>query len=202
MLHIKSFICFCRFSFFTCLINLKLSQVLQFLQVLCQMASMTMEDLVNSLFESMPMGNITGCRTGELRGKPVLVGCEDGFLEAILLDAAEKMEGLVLEGLRIQMGSSTKATKYSRGKERRRQYLVLLMSIQVKDPKEDNGAVGNFLIGLIEASAAEESGRRFQIHGVHIAGMKHMKRTSGKDSSGVLQQKDATGIVTAAPCSM
>ncbi|XP_026656598.1 uncharacterized protein LOC113461173 [Phoenix dactylifera] len=151
-------------------------------EVLCRMASMKVEDLLNSLFESMPMANITGCRTGERKGKPVLVGPENGFLEAILLDAMEKMEGLVLEGLRIQMGPSIKANvKGSKGKEISRQCLILLMLIQVRDPKEDNGAVGEFMIGLIEASAAEVSGRRFHIHGVHIAGMKYMKRTSGKD---------------------
>ena len=138
---------------------------------------------MNSLFESMSMTNISGCKTDQCRGKFVLEGSEDGFMEAILLDAMEKMEGLVLEGLRIQMGSSSKAIniKESKGKERSRQCLVLLMLIQVRDPMEDNGAVGEFMIGLIEASAAEVSSRRFHIHGIHIAGIKRMRRTNGKD---------------------
>lgn len=170
------------FSFFYLLDQFQ-TRVLPFLQVLCQMASMRMEDLLGSLFESMSMTNISGCKTGECRGKSVLEGSEDGFVEAILLDAMEKMEGLVLEGLRIQMESSSKAIniKERKGKVRSRHCLVLLMLIQVRDPMEGNGAVGEFMIGLIEASAAEVSARRFHIHGVHIAGIKRMRRTNGKD---------------------
>ncbi|XP_072968098.1 uncharacterized protein [Typha angustifolia] len=155
-------------------------------EVIRGMMSMKMEDLCKCLMESMPMRDITGQRRDEITGKPVLQGSEDGFMEAILLAAMEKMEGLVLEGLRIQMGSSRQGNngieKRGREKETTDDCVVVVVLIQVRDPKEDFGATGELMIGIIEASAADMEGTRFNIRGVHVAGLSFTrKRIDGKD---------------------
>ncbi|CAN6198900.1 unnamed protein product, partial [Urochloa humidicola] len=76
-------------------------------EVLDKMAAMRADDLCNSLAEMMPLKDITG---QENRGEPVRRGTTrmssgDDLLEAIIIRAMDKLESLVLEGLKIQMAS-------------------------------------------------------------------------------------------------
>lgn len=155
---------------------------------------MKMEDLCRCLMESMPMRDITGVRASEIAGRTGLPRCEDNYTEAILLNAMDKMEGLVLEGLRIQMSSSRCKsdflTRRSKGASSTTttttaatdECVVVVVLIQVRDPKEGHGAIGELMIGLIEAKILDVEGKRFSVSGVHVAGLSFTrKRIDGRD---------------------
>ncbi|URE18704.1 hypothetical protein MUK42_10488 [Musa troglodytarum] len=155
-------------------------------EVIRGMASLRRGELCECLHESMPMSNLSGRHTGEIKGKRVVTGAEEHFVEAVLLGSVEKMEGLALEGLRIQMGGGGRAAaevvekKAEAGSKER---MVLVMLVQVRDPRENYEAVGEAMIGLIEASAAGEGGSsRLDVQGLHVAGMKSVQaRSEGRD---------------------
>ncbi|RWV95293.1 hypothetical protein GW17_00042087 [Ensete ventricosum] len=148
-------------------------------EVIRGMASLKRGELCECLHESMPMSNLSGRHAGEIKGKRVVSGSEEHFVEAVLLGSVEKMEGLALEGLRIQMGGGGRAAaevaekKAEAGSKER---MVLVMLVQVRDPRENYEAVGEAMIGLIEASAAgEEGSSRLDVQGLHVAGMKSVQ---------------------------
>ncbi|CAL9052305.1 unnamed protein product [Musa banksii] len=175
------------------------AEVIQFLllqieQVVCGMASLRRGDLWKCLHESMSMSNLSGHQQGQIKGKKVIMGSEDHFVEAVLLDSMENMEGLALEGLRIQMGTSGgRAGEVAEKKGEaatRKDGMVLVMMIQMRDPKENYEAVGEPMIGFIEAAAV--GSRRFDVQGVQVAGMKPSMR-AGCDGRGFIWSASLRG---------
>ncbi|CAL9088035.1 unnamed protein product [Musa textilis] len=170
--------------------------LLQIEQVVCGMASLRRGDLWKCLHESMSMSNLSGHEQGQIKGKKVIMGSEDHFVEAALLDSMEYMEGLALEGLRIQMGTSggRAGEVAEKGKAAtRKDGMVLVMMIQMRDPKENYEAVGEPMIGFIEAAAAAAAGsRRFDVQGVQVAGMKSSTR-AGSDGRDFIWSASLTG---------
>ncbi|CAD5175371.1 unnamed protein product [Musa acuminata subsp. malaccensis] len=163
-------------------------------QVVCGMASLRRGDLWKCLHESMSMSNLSGHQQGQIKGKKVIMGSEDHFVEAVLLDSMENMEGLALEGLRIQMGTSGgRAGEVAEKKGKaatRKDGMVLVMMIQMRDPKENYEAVGEPMIGFIEAAAV--GSRRFDVQGVLVAGMKPSMR-AGCDGRGFIWSASLKG---------
>ncbi|KAJ8512851.1 hypothetical protein OPV22_003285 [Ensete ventricosum] len=151
-------------------------------EVVCGMASLRRGELWKCLHESMSMSNLSGHQQGQIKGKKVIMGSEDHFVEAVLLDSMENMDGLALEGLRIQMGTSggragEVAEKKGKAATRKDRMVLVMMMIQMRDPKENYEAVGEPMIGFIEAAAAAAVGsRRFDVQGVQVAGMKSSMR--------------------------
>ncbi|URD99674.1 hypothetical protein MUK42_28832 [Musa troglodytarum] len=163
-------------------------------EVVCGMASLRRGDLWKCLHESMSMSNLSGHEQAQIKGKKVIMGSEDHFVEAALLDSMEYMEGLALEGLRIQMGTSggRAGEVAEKGKAAtRKDGMVLVMMIQMRDPKENYEAVGEPMIGFIEAAAAAGS-RRFDVQGVQVAGMKSSTR-AGSDGRDFIWSASLTG---------
>ncbi|OAY68199.1 hypothetical protein ACMD2_23210 [Ananas comosus] len=158
-------------------------------EVIRGMVSMKMEDLCRCLMESMPMRDITGIRASEIASRTGLPSCEDNYTEAILLNAMDKMEGLVLEGLRIQMSSSrcesdflARRSKEASSTTTTDECVVVVVLIQVRDPKEGHGGIGELMIGLIEAKILDVEGKRFSVSGVHVAGLSFTRRRiDGRD---------------------
>ncbi|THU61465.1 hypothetical protein C4D60_Mb07t23560 [Musa balbisiana] len=175
-------------------------------QVIRGMASLRRGELCECLHESMPMSNLSGRQTGEIKGKRVVTGAEEHFVEAVLLGSVEKMEGLALEGLRIQMGGGGRAAaaevaekKAEAGSKER---MVLVMLVQVRDPRENYEAVGEAMIGLIEASAAGEGGSsRLDEQGLHVAGMKSVQgRSEGRDLIWSTSLREIVVSLLSIPC--
>lgn len=154
------------------------SKVIILGQVLRGMASCKREEVCKYLEESMSLQDVSPHRSGEIRGKKVAEGSEDDFMEALLLSAIDKLESLAMEGLRIQMGNGASGNEVAeentdKGAIANKNHVVLVVLIQIRDPKESYEAVGEPMIGLLE-SAAEEvaAGKRLELQGIHVAGMK------------------------------
>ncbi|KAG6488471.1 hypothetical protein ZIOFF_049714 [Zingiber officinale] len=148
-------------------------------EVLSGMASCKREEVCKYLEESMPLQDVSPHRSGEIRGKKVAEGSEDDFMEALLLSAIDKMESLAVEGLRIQMGTGGGGNEVAEEENPEKAAManedrvVLVVLIQIRDPKESYEAVGELMIGLIESDAGEAAaGKKLELQGIHIAGMK------------------------------
>ena len=144
---------------------------------------MGIEDLYDCLVESLPMGDIRGYDISKILKMAVMQGSEEGFMEAIIFSSLEKIERLVMEGLRIHMSSTRRGAMGARKneKEQSKGCAVLLMLIKVRDPEERYETVGDLMVGLIEVSAAEMGERKHDTEGVHVAGMKCALTRSGCD---------------------
>lgn len=144
---------------------------------------MEIEDLYDCLVESMSMDDLSGSDISKMQKRIVTQGSEDGFMEAIVLAEIEKIEGLVTEGLKIQMSSTRRRAKATRKykKEWKKGCAVLVMLVQVRDPEEHYESVGELMIALVEVSAAEKGERVYQAEGVHVAGIKHAKMTNSEE---------------------
>uniref|UniRef100_A0A803MPM0 PMI1/PMIR1-2 C-terminal domain-containing protein n=1 Tax=Chenopodium quinoa TaxID=63459 RepID=A0A803MPM0_CHEQI len=160
-------------------------------EVLSQMAAMGKENLMTWLLNSMPMTDISIKNTQRL----TLNQCNtpNDVLEAILLEAIEKLGRLVIEGLHIQKGVK-EVVKQQQDITRRRSengverigdhgegnvVIIMAMLIQARDPHKGYEAVNEMMIGFVEAVVKraeddEESG--FIIKGVHVAGLVARKR--------------------------
>lgn len=151
------------------------------------MAAMRAEDLWKFLVQLMPLKDITGQKNP---GEPVcrtarpISGVD--LVEALVLDAMGKLEYLVLEGLKIQMASPAAATEPCtatatatavgdgrRDKAVSKDCMVHVVLMQARDPKERYGAIGDPMIGLIEASLEMKDATtvRRRMLGLHVAGI-------------------------------
>ncbi|WOL19032.1 hypothetical protein Cni_G27829 [Canna indica] len=151
-------------------------------EVIRGMASCKREELCKCMRESMPMCNLNGHQQGQIKGKKVALGSEDDFVEGILLSSMDNMEGLALEGLRIQMGASGGAVEAAEETARNtnEECGVIVMLVQIRDPKEKYEAVGEPMIGFVEAELTPAAaGRKYDVKGVHVAGMKRTQRRAG-----------------------
>ncbi|XP_078178913.1 uncharacterized protein LOC144573099 [Carex rostrata] len=167
-------------------------------EVLQRMTTMKIADLCQCLMSLMPMANITGLKSTAPAIQPFHPETDLDFLiEAILFDSVKKFKELVLEGLKIQlMGVTGRAENYteaiavastdlearaSRSTDRS-DCIVLVVLIQVRDPKEEFGSVGELMIGLIEAQLGENGTLQFSIQGVHVAGLNLARnKIAGRD---------------------
>lgn len=167
-------------------------------EVLQRMTTMKIADLCKCLMSLMPMANITGLKSTGPAIQPFHPETDLDFLiEAILFDSVKKFKELVLEGLKIQlMGVTGRAENYteaiavagmdlearaSRSTDRS-DCIVLVVLIQVRDPKEEFGSVGELMIGLIEAQLGENGTLQFSIQGVHLAGLNLTRnKIAGRD---------------------
>ncbi|CAN6218716.1 unnamed protein product [Urochloa humidicola] len=161
-------------------------------EVLDKMAAMRADDLCNSLAEMMPLKDITG---QENRGEPVRRGTTrmssgDDLLEAIIIRAMDKLESLILEGLKIQMASP--ATEPSTVVAPRRNdeaaigngkdCMVHVVLMQVRDPNESYSAIGDTMVGLVEASLQRKDATvKLEMQGVHVAGMSFVNGKPSED---------------------
>lgn len=155
------------------------------------MAAIRAQDLCKFLVQLMPLKDITGQKNP---GEPVrrtVRPISDDLVEALVLDAMGKMESLVLEGLKIQMASSpatepATATAAAAGDGRRdkavvsKDCMVYVVLMQARDPKERYGAIGDPMIGLIEASLEKKDATvRQRMLGLHVAGISCVMRRPG-----------------------
>ncbi|CAN6167985.1 unnamed protein product [Urochloa humidicola] len=169
-------------------------------EVLDKMAAMRADDLCNSLAEMMPLKDITG---QEKPGEPVRrraaarLSSGDDLLEAVVIRAMDKLESLVLEGLKIQMASpaTEPATVVGGGADRRRDdeaaagrdCMVHVVLMQVRDPNERYGTIGDTMVGLVEASLQRKDGAvKLEMQGVHVAGMSFVNRKPSEDGRCVM----------------
>ncbi|XP_074580755.1 uncharacterized protein LOC141837213 [Curcuma longa] len=147
-------------------------------EVLHGMALCKREEVCKYLEESMSLQDVSPHRSGEIRGKKVVEGSEDDFMEALLLSAIDKMESLAMEGLRIQMGTGASGNDVAeentdKAAMANKDRVVLVVLIQIRDPKESYEAVGEPMIGLLESAAGEAAaGKSLELQGIHVAGMK------------------------------
>ncbi|KAJ3688771.1 hypothetical protein LUZ61_017935 [Rhynchospora tenuis] len=189
-------------------------------EVLQRMTTIKMDDLCRCLMSLMPMIDITGLKLTGSASQPYHASTELDFLiESILFDSLKMFEELVLEGLKIQMGTtrssanSTKAAAVagtdleaaSSESTASRDWVVLVVLIQVRDPKEDLGSVGELMIGLIEAQLGENGALQFSIEGVHVAGLNLGRhKIDGRDFMWSASWKccggsDGSGLITRNP---
>ncbi|CAN6175313.1 unnamed protein product [Urochloa humidicola] len=170
-------------------------------EVLDKMAAMRADDLCNSLAQMMPLKDITG---QEKPGEPVRhraaarLSSGDDLLEAVVIRAMDKLDSSVLEGLKIQMASS--ATEPStlvvvgadRGRDEAaagRDCMVHVVLMQVRDPNERYGAIGDTMVGLVEASLQrkeKDAAVKLEMQGVHVAGISLVNRKSSEDGRCVM----------------
>ncbi|KAJ4805535.1 hypothetical protein LUZ62_018101 [Rhynchospora pubera] len=152
-------------------------------EVLHRMTTIKMDDLCRCLMSLMPMIDITGIELTGSDSQPYHASTELDFLiESILFDSVKKFEELVLEGLKLQMGTTTTRSSLTAvagtdleaalsESTASRDWVVLVVLIHVRDPTEDLGTVGELMIGLIEAQLGENGALQFDIAGVHVAGL-------------------------------
>ena len=158
-------------------------------QVLDKMAAMRAEDLCRFLVKMMPLKDITGQQNpGEPVRRTATLSSGDDLLEALVLKAMDKLESLVLEGLKMQMSPSatepaTAAADADADADRRRDEaagkdrMVHVVLVQVRDPSEWYAAIGDPMIGLIEASLQRKDGAvKQEMQGQHAAGISFISR--------------------------
>ncbi|CAN6211315.1 unnamed protein product [Urochloa humidicola] len=167
--------------------------------VLDKMAAMRADDLCKFLVEMMPLKDITG---QENPGEPVWrraarLSSGDDLLEALVIRAMDKLESLVLEGLKIQMASpaTEPSTVVAVGADRRKDdekavgkdCMVHVVLMQVRDPNERYGAIGDTMVGLIEASLErKDAAVRLEMQGLHVAGISFVNRKPSDDGRCVM----------------
>ncbi|TKW34631.1 hypothetical protein SEVIR_2G318100v4 [Setaria viridis] len=145
-------------------------------EVLDKMAAMRAEDLCKFLSQMMPLKDITGQHNpGEPVRRTARLSSGDDLLEALVVRAMDKLESLVLEGLKIQMASpATEPTADRRRDEAAvgKDCMVHVVLMQARDPNERYGAIGDTMIGLIEASLQRKDGAvKLEMQALHVAGI-------------------------------
>ncbi|KAF0905778.1 hypothetical protein E2562_008832 [Oryza meyeriana var. granulata] len=151
-------------------------------EVLDKMTETRAENLCKFLSKMMPIKDVAGRKDpGNVVRRSARLNSGDDFFEALLFKAMDKMEGLVQQGLKIQMASmvdSASATAAGDG-ERRQQAtaaskdcMVYVVLIQVRDPKEGYAAIGDPMIGLMEAALEKKDGKvKLEVQGMDVAGI-------------------------------
>ncbi|KAL5201122.1 hypothetical protein ABZP36_035476 [Zizania latifolia] len=159
--------------------------------VLDKMTETRAEELCKFLARMMPIEDIAGKKNpGNVIRRSARLNSGDDFLETLLFKAMDKMEGLVLEGLKIQMASTAADSATADGDGDRRKEatvgskdcMVYVVLIQVRDPKEGYAAIGDPMIMLMEAALERKGGKvKLEVQGVHVAGI--LSSTSRKRTS-------------------
>ncbi|KAG8057740.1 hypothetical protein GUJ93_ZPchr0002g25070 [Zizania palustris] len=150
--------------------------------VLDKMTETRAEELCEFLARMMPIEDIAGRKNpGTVICRSARLNSGDDFLETLLFKAMDKMERLVLEGLKIQMTSTAADSATTNGDGDRRKEataagskdcMVYVVLIQVRDPKEGYVAIGDPMIGLMEAALESKDGKvKLEVQGVHVAGI-------------------------------
>ncbi|RLN34995.1 uncharacterized protein C2845_PM03G06120 [Panicum miliaceum] len=152
-------------------------------EVLDKMAAMRAEDLCKFLVQMMPLRDITGQQNpGEPVRRTARLSSGDDLLEALVFKAMEKLESLVLEGLKIQMSPpatelATVAADRRRDEAVGKDCMVHVVLVQARDPNERYAAIGDPMIGLIEASLQRKDGAvKQEVQGLHAAGISFINR--------------------------
>jgi hypothetical protein len=188
-----------------------------FVQVLERLTKMKIDDLCKCLMSLMPMADITGLKSTGRTSQPYYPDNEIQFLtESILFASVNKFEKLVLEGLKIQMCGTRRSENYAEvtsgtgtdldetvsRSTAERDWIVLVTLIQMRDPKENFGAVGELMIGLVEAQLGENGVLHFSIEGVNMAGLNLARnKIAGRDFMWSVSLKccggsDGSGVIT------
>ncbi|KAK3132683.1 hypothetical protein QOZ80_6AG0526250 [Eleusine coracana subsp. coracana] len=180
-------------------------------EVIDKMTAMRPDDLCKFLANMMPLKDIAGRQTpgGEPVRRPARLSSGKDLVEALVLKAMDRMEGLVMEGLMmIQMANtssdSTGFNAMCRNAETERRFnflkkwdsavtgdrqqrhkpvdkdcIVCVILIQVRDPKQRYDAIGELMIGIIEASLEKIDDKvKVKIQGIHVAGIGFANRKS------------------------
>ncbi|KAF8759272.1 hypothetical protein HU200_010308 [Digitaria exilis] len=154
-------------------------------EVLDKMAAMRAEDLCKFLIQMMSLKDITGQKNpGEPVRRTTKLSSGDDLLEALVFRALDRLESLVLEGLKIQMASpatepatATAAGDRRRNEEVAKDCMVHVVLMQVRDPNEGYSSIGDPMIGLIEASLENKDGVvKLEMLGLHVAGISFISR--------------------------
>ncbi|KAL6844573.1 hypothetical protein ACP4OV_025232 [Aristida adscensionis] len=167
-------------------------------EVLDKMTSTSADHLCKFLTQKMPLKDVAGRQSpGEPVRRTRRLSSGDDLLEALILKSMDKIEALVLEGLKIQMSSTATSTATSTaaaaaaaaastgGQQRHeapgKDCMVVAVLMQARDPTERYGAIGDPMIGLIEASLGrKDDGKvRLQMQGLHVAGISFVNRRAG-----------------------
>ncbi|KAL6601575.1 hypothetical protein ACP70R_044795 [Stipagrostis hirtigluma subsp. patula] len=160
-------------------------------EVLDKMTAMRADDLCKFLTQMMPLKDVTGRQNpGEPALRTTRPGSGDDLMEALLLKSMDKMEALVLEGLKIQMASTATATPTATAGQQRqvsKDRMVIVSLMQVRDPMESYGAIGDPMVGLIEASLERKDGKvKLATQGLHVAGISFVNRRKSSDDRCVM----------------
>ncbi|PAN13809.1 hypothetical protein PAHAL_2G365300 [Panicum hallii] len=152
-------------------------------EVLDKMAAMRAEDLCKFLIQMMPLKDITGQQNpGEPVRRTARLSSGDDLLEALVFKAMGKLESLVLEGLKIQMSPPATEPAAVAADRRRdeavsKDCMVHVVLVQVRDPNERYAAIGDPMVGLIEASLQRRDGAvKQEVRGLHAAGISLISR--------------------------
>ncbi|KAL6655046.1 hypothetical protein ACP70R_005872 [Stipagrostis hirtigluma subsp. patula] len=162
-------------------------------EVLDKMTAMRADDLCKFLVQMMPLKDVAGRQNpGEPARRTTRPGSGDDLMEALLLKSMDKMEALALEGLKIQMASTatTTATATATAGQQRhvgKDRMVIVALMQVRDPNEKYGAIGDPMVGLIEASLERKDGKvKLATQGLHVAGISFVNRRKSSDDRCVM----------------
>uniref|UniRef100_J3N027 Uncharacterized protein n=2 Tax=Oryza brachyantha TaxID=4533 RepID=J3N027_ORYBR len=151
-------------------------------EVLDKMTETSAEDMCRFLAKTMPIKDIASRKhTGDVVRRSARLNSGDDFLEALLFKAMDKMEVLVQQGLKIQMTwTADSAASTSTGDGDRspqataatKDCMVCVVVIQVRDPTEGYAAIGDPMIGLMEATLEKRDGKvKLEMQGMHVAGI-------------------------------
>lgn len=133
----------------------------------------------------MPMKDIAANRHAgpgaESVRKPARLGSGGDFLEAVLFSAMDRMEGLALQGLKIQMKSTATqamAAAAADVADRKRDetddgMVVQVVLMQARDPERGYEAIGDPMVGVLEASLGRRKDGKVKVEvlGLHVAGI-------------------------------
>ncbi|KAJ3678390.1 hypothetical protein LUZ60_002193 [Juncus effusus] len=167
-------------------------------EVLSRMTSLKMADLCKCLMNLMPMADITGLNPMNLTTiQPAQPDSKDFFVDSILFNSLQKLEGLVLEGLNIQMDLTNPPTNYIAPTVRSKNpndCVVIVALIQVRDSKENLRSIGELMIGIIEAQMENGDEDKFRVEGVTVAGLNcTRKKIEGRDFMWTVSSKRRDG---------
>ncbi|XP_052168695.1 uncharacterized protein LOC127785299 [Oryza glaberrima] len=161
-------------------------------EVLDKMTETSAENLCKLLSKMMPIKDIAGRKNpGKVIRRSARLSSGDDFLEALLFMEMDKMEGLVQQGLKIRMASTAdSASSTAAGDDdgdRRHQAtkdsMVSVILIQVRDPEQGYAAIGDPMIGVMEASLEKKDGRvKLEMQGMHVAGILFGASSKGRSN--------------------
>uniref|UniRef100_A0A0D9XGP4 Uncharacterized protein n=2 Tax=Leersia perrieri TaxID=77586 RepID=A0A0D9XGP4_9ORYZ len=161
-------------------------------EVLDKMTETSADDLCKFLSKMMPIKDIAGRKNhhhhpnaGNVIRKSARLNSGDDFIKALLFKAMDhKMGILIQQGLKIQMASmsdSNSSMVAGSGEEKRqpatspasrKDCMVYVVLIQVRDPDQGYASIGDPMIGLMEAVMEKKDGKvKLEMQGMHVAGI-------------------------------
>ncbi|KAK3129466.1 hypothetical protein QOZ80_6BG0480170 [Eleusine coracana subsp. coracana] len=166
-------------------------------EVLDKMTAMSPDDLCKFLANMMPLKDIAGRQTpgGEPVRRPARLSSGNDLVEALVLKAMDRMEGLMIQmattssdstGFSAMMCRNTEPETHfnflkkwdsaATGDRQQRHEpvdkdhcIVCVILIQVRDPKQRYDAIGDPMIGIIEASLEKMDDKvKVEIQGMQV----------------------------------